>query len=170
MKTDFIDINLAASISGKSLQTIRRAIKAKKISARKKKTPQGFNYFISKQSVIDFFQIKNSSLKEIPIENRSDIHDLNPASQLSSQATGHSPTQPSSHPTSQNSSSLSETVSNPAELKELKKMLQSLMTQYQKEREQIGSAITDLQGRLLIAENQVRLLSAPKKKWFQFWK
>lgn len=162
MKTDFIDINLAASISGKSLQTIRRAIKAKRISARKKKTPQGFNYFISKQSVIDFFQIKNSSLKEIPIENRSDVHDLNPASQLSSQATGHSD--------SQKSSSLSDVALNPAELKELKKMLQSLMTQYQKEREQIGSAITDLQGRLLIAENQVRLLSAPKKSWWKFWK
>lgn len=46
-----ININEAAVLSGKSIQTIRRMIKQKKISVRRQKTPQGFNYLIDKDSL-----------------------------------------------------------------------------------------------------------------------
>lgn len=51
---DFITINDAAAMSGKSIQTIRRMIKKRRIEIKKQKTPQGFNYLVGKESLLDF--------------------------------------------------------------------------------------------------------------------
>lgn len=51
MTKENITIQDAAELSNKSVQTIRRAIKAGKIKYRRRKTPQGFNYLINKESV-----------------------------------------------------------------------------------------------------------------------
>ena len=58
MAATYITIQEAAELSGKSIQTIRRAIKAKKLSSRKKKTPQGFNYSINKESIIKSYKLR----------------------------------------------------------------------------------------------------------------
>lgn len=57
MTATFITIQEAAEISGKSSQTIRRAIKGKKLSARKKKTPQGYNYLVNRDSLFKYYKI-----------------------------------------------------------------------------------------------------------------
>ncbi len=47
-----ITINEAAQVAGKSIQTIRRMIKQKKVQVKRQKTPQGFNYLIIQESLI----------------------------------------------------------------------------------------------------------------------
>ena len=54
----FISIKEAAQLSGKSVQTIRRAIKNKKLSCKKKKTPQGFNYLVKKSSLVKVYGLE----------------------------------------------------------------------------------------------------------------
>lgn len=46
-----ITINEAAQVAGKSIQTIRRMIKQKKVQVKRQKTPQGFNYLIIQESL-----------------------------------------------------------------------------------------------------------------------
>jgi len=68
MAQTFLTIQEAAMISGKSIQTIRRAIKSKKIKARKSKTPQGYNYMVDRQSLVSLYEIKNAD--EAKFNNR----------------------------------------------------------------------------------------------------
>ncbi|MEK7544814.1 MAG: hypothetical protein AAB551_01665 [Patescibacteria group bacterium] len=158
-KTDLIDINQAAFISGKSIQTIRRAIKSKKIIARKQRTPQGFNYFISKKSVQDFFCAPTGhNFQDIPVEDMENHMIIQEAIQETLQEA-----------TQQTSQSL-ENSETKQEIKDVKRMLQSLIGQYQKEREQVAIVLKDIQDRVLVSENQIRFLSAPKKKWYQLWR
>ncbi|MBI2634149.1 hypothetical protein HYW82_00575, partial [Candidatus Peregrinibacteria bacterium] len=58
MNQSTVTIQEAADLSGKSLQTIRRAIKAKKLKARKSATPQGFSYSIDFNSLCALYKIK----------------------------------------------------------------------------------------------------------------
>ena len=50
MSSEYISIQEAADLTGKSIQTIRRAIKTKKVEFKRRKTPQGFNYQIKASS------------------------------------------------------------------------------------------------------------------------
>ena len=158
-KTDLIDINQAAFISGKSIQTIRRAIKARKIAARKQKTPQGFNYFISKKSVQEFFSAPTGhNFQDIPVEDMENHMVIQEAIRDTLQEA------------TQQTSQIVENGETKQEIKDVKRMLQSLIGQYQKEREQVAIVLKDIQDRVLVSENQIRFLSAPKKKWYQLWR
>lgn len=183
MDAEFIDINEAAALSGKSVQTIRRAIKLKRFSVRRKKTPQGFYYVILKKTIVDLY----GGLKKIPVEPASPHTD----SRMDSHTGSHTDSHMDSHMDSRTSSRMDSrethrprnhlhnrhgqaefSLTKPSknqEMQELKRAMQSVMNQYQKEREQMTLLLKDLQNRLFVMENQVRLLSAPKKKWYQFW-
>lgn len=141
----------AAAISGKSIQTIRRAIKSKNVKVKRRKTPQGFNYLISKNSLISFYDVKESKdLREIPVEGgtdstiRMDIHD---------EARGNAAETPVKKL-----------------YKELDGRLNGIVQQYAKEREQLTDLLKDFQDRMMVMENQVRMLQAPRKRWYQVWK
>lgn len=166
-------INEAAEVSGKSIQTIRRAIKGRKFSARRKKTPQGFIYLISRESFSNFYNIpgKGATSKlsrdtqQIPVEQLDD----QTSSRLISQekfSTSQSTSQESGS-TSQKSSQKFLTKDH---LKEFQKTIQQLTEQQHKERENFMRLIQAFQDRIMVLENQVRLLEAPKRKWYQFWK
>ncbi|MFA5948478.1 MAG: hypothetical protein WC806_05975, partial [Candidatus Gracilibacteria bacterium] len=77
MLKKLISIQEASDISNKSIQTIRRAIKAKKIIYRRKKTPQGFNYLIDFDSLIDLYRLKIS--KADSTENLATTSENQPA-------------------------------------------------------------------------------------------
>jgi len=53
-----ITIQEAAALSGKSIQTLRRAIKVNKVAHKRKKTPQGFNYMINRESIIELYKLR----------------------------------------------------------------------------------------------------------------
>lgn len=61
-----LTINEAAELASKSIQTMRRMIKQKKIQVKRQKTPQGFNYLIIKESLLDFMnkQTMDSQIME----------------------------------------------------------------------------------------------------------
>lgn len=59
----YISIQEAADLSGKSIQTIRRALKNKKIQHRRRSTPQGFNYVVNKESLEDFYKLNKEMNK-----------------------------------------------------------------------------------------------------------
>ena len=58
MAETLLSLQEVSALTGKSLQTIRRAIKAKKLVSRRKKTPQGFNYLVTQDSVASFYKLK----------------------------------------------------------------------------------------------------------------
>lgn len=158
MAETYLTLKESSELSQKSIQTLRRAIKAKKIRTRKQKTPQGFNYMVAKSSLVEHFSLKHekcSGLQSIPSE---------------------SPTKKSTTRTS--TCSTSQAITRKAarkkavykELKDLEKALQKISNQYQREREGIKSVLKDFQDRLVVMENQVQMLQAPKSKWYQFWK
>lgn len=179
MSDVLISITDAASISGKSIQTIRRAIKAKKIKVRKQKTPQGFNYLIVRDTLISCYQVKEAdALREIPIERESEnatsesvIHDgmgtvhldisetkeldtLEHAEEIKNALLAHGKAQERAQ----------------AAIAVLDEKISDVVNKHNGEREQVTQVLTEFKDRILILENQIRLLQAPKKKWFQLWK
>ena len=56
----YLSIKEAADLSGKSIQTIRRLIKSKKVKFKKDRTPQGFNYLIDEHSFCELYNLNRS--------------------------------------------------------------------------------------------------------------
>lgn len=141
MPETFLSIQEAAEISGKSIQTIRRAIKTKKLQCKRKKTPQGFNYVLGRESVVSLYKlqgkmmdreqgsIKHSSTKEVSTE-----------------------------------------FATAAELKKMQKDIEAILSEYGKEKDTFMRFMKTFQERFVVMENQMKLLEQPKKKWFQVWK
>lgn len=69
--TQYITIKEAADLSGKSVQTIRRMIKSKKLKYRKDRTPQGFNYLIDLDSLSNKYSISKKALADSAIVDNS---------------------------------------------------------------------------------------------------
>ncbi len=143
MTATFITIQEAAEISGKSIQTIRRAIKGKKVTSRKKKTPQGYNYAVDRDSLFKFYRIKLDSQEKNPsgLNKKSlklaDLEDL---------------------PTFR-------------DLRNIQKDIEELMDEQRKTKENFMRFMKTFQEKFVLLENQLKLLEEPKeKKWYHFWK
>ncbi len=159
MNETLITITDAASLSGKSIQTIRRAIKAKKIKVKKQKTPQGFNYLIIKDTLIECYQMGDKQeLREIPIEKHTDESMTN----LDIQETI-----PSESVSLVDQEAIERTERS---VQILDEKVNEVVLRYSHEREQVTQVMKDFKDRVLILENQVRMLQAPKKSWLKFWK
>lgn len=143
MAATLITIQEAASISGKSIQTIRRAIKSKKLVARKKKTPQGYNYTVNQDSVYKYYKIKadfggrkSGGIKQTKIEER-----------------------------------LAEEFATLADLKRIQKDMDELITEHKKAKDSFVRFMKAFQEKFAVMENQMKLLEEPdEKRWYQFWK
>jgi hypothetical protein len=141
MAATYITIQEAAELSGKSIQTIRRAIKVKKISSRRKKTPQGFNYSINKESVIKFYKI------------RIDLNDRKKGG------------------LKRKGKALSKNYATIDDLRNIQEDMEDLISEQRKAKESFMRFMKTFQERFVLLENQLNLLDAPgEKKWFQFWK
>lgn len=142
-----ISIQEAADLSKKSIQTIRRAIKSKKLSFKKSKTPQGFNYMIDKESLCEVYELDLDS--QTQKETKPPKNDL--------------------------LSSLSKNTKNiPIEADDFKgfvKTLENLLVQHNEERQNFLRLLNTMQEKIFVLENQLNLLKAPaEKKWYQVWK
>lgn len=131
-----LTINEAAQISGKSIQTIRRMIKQKKIQVKRQKTPQGFNYLVIKESLVAYTQ-PGQTIQENVREHR-------PIAQASGEM-------------------LKEQID------KFSLTIQSLIDQHQKDKENFFQLIKTFQDRVVSLEGHIKLLEAPKKKWFRLW-
>lgn len=145
---NFISIQDASSLVGKSIQTLRRAIKAKKIKVRKSKTPQGFNYLIEKGSLCEFYA--QNDQKEIPVQKEtvSQVSENKPISDM-------------------NGETLTIQTN---DFKTLVKTLEGLLNQHSEERQNFLRLVNTMQEKIFVLENQLNLLKAPAKKWYHLWK
>ena len=142
MSETFLSIQEAAEISGKSIQTIRRAVKARKVATKKKKTPQGFNYLIGKESLMKFYKLQASLFER-------------EAAGLDKGA---------------KTQSLSSEFATVEDLKKFQKDIESLLEEHKKEKDSFMRFMKAFQERFVVLENQLKLLEQPKKKWYAFWR
>ncbi len=143
MSEVFLTIQEAAEISGKSIQTIRRALKSTKLEGKRKKTPQGFNYMISRESLAQLYKLQASMFDR-------EKGGLQEHRKTTSQ-------EPSVYAT----------------LEDLKKMqheISDVLQDYQKEKENFMRFMKGFQEKVVVLENQLKLIEQPKKSWYQFWK
>lgn len=152
MSKKFISIQEASDMSGKSIQTIRRGIKSKKFKFKKQETPQGFNYLIDRESFCLSFGIEIK--KEIEQDTISYEQDI----------------KTSTEETSEVKSVEASTFVTLDHLKEFTGTLDRMIKQHSEERQNFVRLIGTLQEKIFVLENQVNILQAPKKKWFQVWK
>lgn len=145
MSETLLTIQEAASLSGKSVQTIRRALKSNKLEAKRRKTPQGFNYLITLDSLTSLYKLKNvalereqGSVKNTPSSEQTQI----PTTQFASID----------------------------DLKKVEQTLHSLLSVNNKEREKFMAFMKAFQEKFVVLENQMKVLDQPKKKWYHFWK
>lgn len=148
MPKKFISIQEAADLSSKSVQTIRRAIKSKKLKHRRQKTPQGFNYLISYESLCSIYGIK-------PIPNVKDEPIIKDEIKISKPKKG------------KKDEGVFVTTD---DFKNLTLTLEKMVNQHSEERQNFIRLVDTLQEKIFVLENQLNLLQSPKKKWYQVWK
>lgn len=145
----FVSINEAATLTGKSVLTIRRMIKQKKIQAKRQRTAQGFAYLVFRHSLNNF----------LDLTNRSD-----------SQTTS----QPSltTQPTSREHAGLERKAEEALrrELSQFNVTIQRLVEQHEKDKTNLFDLIKKFQDRIMALEANIKLLEAPKPRWWQFWR
>jgi len=142
MAEALITIQEAASLSGKSIQTLRRAIKARKIVCKKKKTPQGFNYLINRDSIFRYYKIK-ADFERVPA--------------------GIKQTKIEDH--------LAKEFATLEDLKNLQKDMEDLIQEHRKAKDSFVRFMKAFQEKFVVMESQLKLLEQPNsKKWYQFWK
>lgn len=142
MAGTFITIQEAADLSGKSIQTIRRAVKSKRLVHRRKKTPQGFNYLVNRESVIETYKLR------IPKTERK-------AGRLNKGNVANEPRE----------------FATVDDLKKLQGDIEQLLDEHEKAKESFMRFMKTFQEKFMVMENQLKLLEQPKdKKWYHFWK
>ncbi|MBI2638530.1 helix-turn-helix domain-containing protein [Candidatus Peregrinibacteria bacterium] len=142
---ELITINDAATFSGKSIQTIRRMIKQKKIRVKRQKTPQGFNYLIIKDSLSEFIDAHTQPPTQPDVTTQPDSRE-------------HRAIDPSSGGDFQ------------AEMERFNTTIQKLIEQNQRDKDNFFQLIKTFQDRVFTLENQIKLLEAPARRWWKFWK
>lgn len=152
MSKEYISIQDAADLCKKSIQTIRRAIKAKKIKIKKQKTPQGFNYLVERDSLYDAYGLK------------VDVAPPQAAKPEKAKAV--------------KKEVVSETVEKDADsivvtaedFKAFARNMERIVSQHSEERQNFLRLVNTLQEKVFVLENQLNLLKAPQRKWYQVWK
>lgn len=147
MSTKYISIQEASELSKKSIQTIRRAIKSKKVIVKKKKTPQGFNY------LVEFESLQRTYKLALPKETKTEVKE-----------------KVINHDNAEKSKSFEKVNVSKNDFNALVKALETMVSQHSEERQNFLRLMNTLQEKIFVLENQLNLLKeAPKKKWYSFW-
>ncbi len=159
MEKEFISIQEAADLSLKSIQTIRRAIKSKRLRIKRQKTPQGFNYMIERNSFCEFYGIK--------IAGESTVKTETPSSEISGTT---NKKVKSFIKFAETEESEDKVYISANDFKNFSQTMERLLNQHSEERQNFLRLITSFQEKIVVLENQLNLLSAPKKNWYQIWR
>lgn len=142
---ELITINDAATFSGKSIQTIRRMIKQKKVRVKRQKTPQGFNYLIIKGSLEEFINSHTQTATQPDVATQPDSREHRAIDPQFGDAFR-------------------------AEMERFNTTTQKLIEQNQRDKENFFQLIKTFQDRVFALENQIKLLEAPARRWWKIWK
>lgn len=149
MAKKLLTIQEASDLSNKSVQTIRRAIKAKKLSCKKQRTPQGFNYMVNRESLYALYNIK---MEEEAVEAKTEAKAEKKTTKKSEKATS------------------DDVKVSSEDFRNFTKTLDRMVTQHSDERQNFMRLVNTLQEKIFVLENQMNLLKEPQKKWYQVWK
>jgi len=160
-----VTITEAATEAGKSIQTIRRMIKQRKIQVKRQKTPQGFNYLIVKDSLTAAMNaaasaVAASAANEAPIQEVPD--EAAPAAMHDAQ--------PDIHDVTATTQTIERDHRIIAEFERFGSTINTLIEQNTRDKENFFQLIKTFQDRVITLENQIKLLEAPKSSWWKFWK
>lgn len=168
-------------LSDKSAQTIRRLIKGNKVRYRKYRTPQGFTYLVEKNSLMNHFEIEEGKerpqndepelVEEFVPEDELDTEDdetEQPApvvEQIYRQERPEPQTRPfnmangSSAPMDDQTAAGFQTV------------MTQIVQQHREDKKRLFELLEIFQKRILVLEDQIKQLEAPKskKRWFELW-
>lgn len=192
IKSQYVSLQDAALLANKSPQTIRRLIKANKIRYRKYKTPQGFTYLVEKSTLMDFFSkaqpedemdelMEDAELIE-EFDPMEEVHEVTPP-----RNNGHPPhgahgmyghrsapyysyateaPQEMQRPEPAPPPSSAEAATSSA----FQSIVSQLVQQHREDKKRLFELLETFQKRILILEDQIKQLEAPKKKkrwrWF----
>ena len=148
----YLSIKEAADLSGKSIQTIRRLIKAKKVKFKKDRTPQGFNYLIDEQSFCDLYNLNRSQTARTIEQPAPETTVTEAVSQESAVVV-------------KNSSAVVEYDT----VNEFNCTIQKIVDQHGKEKENLFKLIETFQNKVISLENKLKVETLSKKKWYKFW-
>jgi hypothetical protein len=167
-QTKYITIKAAARLSGKSIQTIRRMLKAKKVKFKKDKTPQGFNYLIDRDSLVEYFELEKGvtieAPKEKPVAKAQEAESAvaeaisNEQAQVQ-QSTEMMVSQERDH----------QRIVQYEPVKEFNDTIQKIVEQHGKEKENLFKLVESFQNKVISLENKLKAEQVGKKKWYQLW-
>lgn len=161
MASKYISINDAAELTGKSPQTIRRLIKAKKVKFRKIKTPQGFNYDINRESIMEFYDID----AEATVETQAVQEEAKAAPAQKQEVTKDEANTIKQLLDSRSHKVLVEY----APVKEFNNTLQVLLKQHSKEKENLFKLVEAFQNKVVTLETKLKASEDQNRKWYKFW-
>lgn len=142
-KEGYLTIKEAARLSNKSIQTIRRAIKANKLDYKKEKTPQGFNYLIDRDSFLNEYNVSRASTTQKIVPGSA------------------SPVVELAHKQMDNFQE---------QLTEFSETMKTLVEQHAKEKENLFKLIETFQNKVISLENKLKLVEENiNRKWWRFW-
>jgi len=156
--TTYLSIKEAADLSGKSIQTIRRLIKAKKVKFKKDRTPQGFNYLIDEQSFCDLYNLNRAQTAR-PIEESSHIAE----EEITTAEVATVENTPQAVQQNQIAMVEYDTVN------EFNCTIQKIVDQHGKEKENLFKLIETFQNKVISLENKLKVETLSQKKWYKFW-
>ncbi|MDP4008083.1 MAG: hypothetical protein Q8P68_02725 [Candidatus Peregrinibacteria bacterium] len=195
MVAQILTIQEASKLSQKSTQTIRRLIKTNKIKCKRKRTPQGFNYEINKDSLIKCFGLtieevketnkktsKDNDIFELGIEpdvvrskrqKKSILEDMAiPVEAAEAVFEGISieeTLEAESNSSEEVEGEVTNNNSNRASKEALQftAILQQMMNQHQEDKDRLFALVEQFQKRTLILEERIKRLEAPKRPWWK---
>lgn len=169
--SQYISLQDAALLSGKSPQTIRRFIKGNKVRYRKYKTPQGFTYLVEKTSLLNRFE-SEEEMPETNMEEAELVEENEPIEQIEPQPIHYIPAQerrpPAPEPPPPPPGYAPGTNGMGAQDHGFQPIMSQLIQQHRDDKKRLFELLEIFQKRILILEDQIKQLEPPKAKKRRF--
>ncbi|KKR23610.1 MAG: hypothetical protein UT55_C0087G0007 [Candidatus Peregrinibacteria bacterium GW2011_GWE2_39_6] len=160
LKSQYISLQDASLMVNKSPQTIRRLIKGNKVRYRKYKTPQGFTYLVEKNNLQQYFEEIEETDEDFPNDDIELVESFDPDTPQIGEIPRPNPITPPP------SASASQQAANNFQAAVITQLIQ----QHRDDKARLFELLEMFQKRILILEDQIKRLDAPKKKrrWLLF--
>lgn len=171
-KSQYVSLQEAADLAGKSAQTIRRLIKSNKLRYRKYKTPQGFTYLVERHSVMAHF---SDPVDSDSLDGAELVEEFVPTPAVESAVPEAPPSQQPAYRIQDYAQTKGEPIKSKAPANgvgnddSFQEVISQLILQHRDDKKRLFELLEMFQKRILTLEDQIKMLEAPKKKsWWSF--
>jgi len=174
-KSQYLNLQDAALLSGRSAQTVRRLIKGNKVRYRKYKTPQGFTYLVEKTSLTKHFHIEEEKAKKE--EEAELVEEFVPPEEIEAEKVEaeeepvveqvYEQERPKTRPF--NAANASGAPKDDQTAAGFQNVMTQLVQQHRDDKKRLFELLEIFQKRILVLEDQIKQLEAPKAKKRKFW-